>query len=206
MNSRKSFKEKQLQMREEAILDATREILSAKGVLALTMDEVASQVGIAKGSLYQHFSSKEELLAAALLRLMRTMEDFMTALPETEPAISKLRTVLRWALLSRFRTGYPDILSVKSTMLDYLAKSPAFTAQAKRLDERLARLVDEAKADGDIDEKLPTAIVVQTIAGRIRDSQFDGLIQSKQYTADELADWVVEMVFRGASPATPGKE
>lgn len=193
-------------MREDAILDAAREILSGKGILALTMEEVASNVGIAKGSLYQHFSSKEELLAAALLQLMRKMEDFMTALPETETAISQLRQILRWALITRFTEGYPDILSVKSTMQDYLSKHPPYTEQAKRLDELVTNLVTRAKKNGDVDEKLPTTIVVQTIAGRIRDSQYDNLIRTKEYTAEELADWLVEMVFRGTSPARLVKE
>ncbi len=205
MNSRATFKEKQWQMREDEILDAAREILSSKGILALTMEEVASKIGIAKGSLYQHFSSKEDLLTAALLQLMRTMENYMTALPETEPAISKLREVLRWALLLRFTEGYPDILSVKSTMQDYLSKNSTYTKQAKRLDKLLADLVTQAKKDGDIDERLPTKIVVQTIAGRIRDSQYDELIRTKEYTAEELADWLVEMVFRGTSPAKSAK-
>jgi len=200
MSSQLTFKEKQWQMREDAILDATREILSSKGIMALTMDEVAAKVGIAKGSLYQHFPSKEELLTVALLRLMRIMEDFMISLPATEPAISKLRQILRWALIARFTEGYPDILSVKSTMQDYLSKNPEFTKQAKRLDDLLLDLVEQAKKDGAIDKTLPTKIVVYTISGRIRDSHYDDLVKTKDYTAQELADLLVEMVFRGTSP------
>ncbi len=206
MNKKVSFKEKQREMREEAILEAAREILSGKGILALTMDEVASSVGIAKGSLYQHFSSKEELIAAALRQLMRRMEEFITALPETEPAISRLRQLMRWALIVRFTEGYPDILSVKSTMQAYLSKNSDYTAQAKRLDDLVATLVTQAKKDGDIDERFPTTIIVQSLAGRIRDSQYDELIREGEYKPEELAGWVVEMVFRGIFPADSVKE
>lgn len=201
MSSQVTFKEKQWQMREDAILDAAREILSSRGISALTMDEVAARVGIAKGSLYQHFSSKEVLLTASLLRLMKIMEEFMTNLASDEPAVSKLRIVLRWALITRFTEGYPDIVSVKSTMHEYLSKNSAYAGQAGKLDRMLADLVTQAKKDGAIDENLPTMIVVYTIIGRIRDSQYDDLVKTKEYTAEELADLLVEMVFRGTSPA-----
>ena len=63
---RPSFKQQQFEAREDAILDAVNLLLARKGFDLMTMDDVAAEVGIAKGSLYRHFSSKESLAAAAL--------------------------------------------------------------------------------------------------------------------------------------------
>lgn len=56
--------------REEAILVAVNRLLAEKGFDAMTVDAVAAEVGIAKASLYKHFSSKEELAAAAMIRVL----------------------------------------------------------------------------------------------------------------------------------------
>ena len=65
-----SFKEQMHLAREEAILQATCRLLGEKAYDAMTMDDVANAVGIAKASLYKHFPSKEALAAAAMVRLM----------------------------------------------------------------------------------------------------------------------------------------
>jgi AcrR family transcriptional regulator len=54
-----SFKEQMLAAREEAIIHTVNRLLAEKGFDAMTVDEVAADVGIAKASLYKHFSSKE---------------------------------------------------------------------------------------------------------------------------------------------------
>ncbi len=65
-----SFKQQQLIVRENAIVDATNTLLAKKGYDLMTMDEVAAEVGIAKASLYKHFPSKEALAGAAMIRLL----------------------------------------------------------------------------------------------------------------------------------------
>ena len=56
-----SFKEQMLQAREDAIVRTVNRLLAEKGFDAMTVDEVAAAVGIAKASLYKHFPSKEDL-------------------------------------------------------------------------------------------------------------------------------------------------
>ena len=58
--------------REEQILVAGRRLLLERGYLGLTMDRVAEAVEYSKGTVYQHFSCKESLLAALA---MGTMEE-----------------------------------------------------------------------------------------------------------------------------------
>jgi AcrR family transcriptional regulator len=69
----------------------------------MTMDDVADAVGIAKGSLYKHFSSKDKLAAAALIRLLNATMAELETLPETMPEIEKIRHILTWSLKLRWR-------------------------------------------------------------------------------------------------------
>lgn len=54
-----SFKQQMLLAREDAIVQTVNRLLAEKGFEAMTVDEVAANVGIAKASLYKHFPSKE---------------------------------------------------------------------------------------------------------------------------------------------------
>ena len=76
-----SFKQQQLIVRENAIIDATNSLLAQKGFDLMTMDEVAAEVGIAKASLYKHFPSKEALAAAAMIRLLENTLAFVRSKP-----------------------------------------------------------------------------------------------------------------------------
>ncbi len=51
---------------KRAILDATLELAATKGITGTTMDEVAERAGVAKGSLYYNFSSKDRLFEELL--------------------------------------------------------------------------------------------------------------------------------------------
>ena len=48
------------------ILDAVISLLIRNGIQGLTMDRVAAEAGVAKGTLYVYFTNKEEILDAAL--------------------------------------------------------------------------------------------------------------------------------------------
>src|ERR1700722_17433909 len=57
--------------KREALLDAARAVFSRDGYAASSVDDVAGEAGIAKGTVYLYFKSKEELYLAALLRDIR---------------------------------------------------------------------------------------------------------------------------------------
>jgi AcrR family transcriptional regulator len=61
-------KKREIAAREELILAAAARMLVEEGFGALTMDRVAEAVEYSKGTVYQHFSSKEDLLATLAVR------------------------------------------------------------------------------------------------------------------------------------------
>lgn len=74
----------QAQSRREAILEESVALFSRRGYAGVSMEDIGTAVGIAGPSLYKHFSSKADILSAALFRgeewLRRDMSDvFATA-------------------------------------------------------------------------------------------------------------------------------
>lgn len=67
-----SRKEQEILRREEQILELARPILLREGLAGLSMDRLAVQMQYAKGTLYNHFPNKEEIVLALALRALET--------------------------------------------------------------------------------------------------------------------------------------
>jgi AcrR family transcriptional regulator len=86
-------------MMKQALYEATVTVLSASGVEELTMDRVAAEAGIAKGSLYRYFQSKRELLEFVYARLVDPIfENLEEIAAKPQPAIEKLSEHLHMLL------------------------------------------------------------------------------------------------------------
>ena len=58
----------------DAILDATDRLLARYGYKKMTIDDLAHEVGIGKGSIYLHFSSKEEIALSHIDRIIERLK------------------------------------------------------------------------------------------------------------------------------------
>src|SRR5579883_2772831 len=91
----RSLKEKQRQEREALILQVAEEVLLEKGYYETSIDEIAARVGIAKGTVYLHFPSKEDLVIAIFARDMRSFLQNIDEAVETKPTSqAKLEAIL----------------------------------------------------------------------------------------------------------------
>jgi len=61
-------KQRELEARSELILDVARKLLLERGFVGLSMDRIAAATEYSKGTIYQHFSCKEEVLVALALQ------------------------------------------------------------------------------------------------------------------------------------------
>ena len=124
--ARPSFKQRMLKVREESIVHAVNRLLAEKGFDAMTVDEVAAQVGIAKASLYKHFPSKEDLAAAAMVRVMRRAQDFISGLPGDATPLANLQAVVRWVLQVKLAGDMPTLPSQNSSLRTALSANQAY--------------------------------------------------------------------------------
>lgn len=187
-----TLRERQRQAREDAILDAAHLLLMEQGYATMSMDELAARVGASKATIYQHFSSKEDLAINVIVREMRRGEQRIMEHAEHIPAITRLEQTLRQGLQSRAGMWAARITLLPQSVLQH----PAFQEQHNRLTETMGHLVDEAKAAGDIRPDLPTPIVVQALINLYR-SNFDVLLERGEHTPSEVSDTLLHIVFNG---------
>ena len=81
--------------RREEILDAAHALFTTKGFQPTTMEDILKVVGIAKGTLYYHFPSKEQILRALVLRIVGQVEQRAREVADSSaPAVDKLVTIM----------------------------------------------------------------------------------------------------------------
>ena len=80
--------------RREEVLRAAEEILVERGLRAATMSAVAARAGVAKGTTYLYFESKDELLAAVRSRYLDRFAAAITTDPD-RPVAERLDALVR---------------------------------------------------------------------------------------------------------------
>ncbi len=191
------FKKQQFDAREEAILDAVNGLLSEKGYDLMTMEDVAAAVGVAKGSLYKHFSSKEKLAGAVLSRLLRETLTVLDGLPADWPAMRKLEEILRWSLRHRLQGGVPHLPSTSRALQRSLLLNLDYVGLALRVNKRFYDLVRAARGGGDISAAVPDDVIVYTLYSRACDPTVEFLVRDGKLKHEEIVEAMVAATFGG---------
>ncbi|MDY6995629.1 MAG: TetR/AcrR family transcriptional regulator [Actinomycetota bacterium] len=123
--------------RREAILGAATQLFAERGFTGVSMDDIGAAAGMAGPSIYHHFDSKTEILAAAMDRgeeWLRT--GFTSAVGSAGDPAAALRRVLDSYLAFAF--GNPHNVAV---LLSETAHLPA--SDARRIRRAQRRYIDD---------------------------------------------------------------
>ncbi|MCX7264704.1 MAG: helix-turn-helix domain containing protein [Burkholderiales bacterium] len=200
---KKSFKLQMLQAREVAITRAVNRLLAEKGFDAMTVDEVAAEVGIAKASLYKHFSSKEALACAAMVQAMQRAQEFICGLESGDAqllastALAKLQALTRWTLGLKLSGQMPSLPSQNSSLRASLMASRPYMDALMQVSEILGAWVVKAQAEGQVNPNLPPVAVLYTLYARACDPVLEFLKMSQLHTDEEIMDIVMATCFEG---------
>ena len=192
-----SFKAQMLLAREDAIIQTVNRLLSEKGFDAMTVDEVAADVGIAKASLYKHFPSKEDLACAAMVRVMRRAQDFLKALPTDALPLENIRSVARWTMQVQLAGEMPSLPSENSSLRAALTTNKAYVDGLVDVSDRLGAWIEAGQKDGSVDPVLPPMAVLYTLYARACDPVLGFLKGSGLYSDAQIVEMVLSTCFDG---------
>ncbi|MCF8211788.1 MAG: TetR/AcrR family transcriptional regulator [Rhodoferax sp.] len=186
-----------LQAREDAIIAVVNQLLAEKGFEAMTVDEVAAHVGIAKASLYKHFPSKEDLAAAAMVRVMRRAQDFLRDLPDSAPPLDNLRAVVRWTMELKLRGEMPSLPSQNSSLRTTLMHNKDYMDGLMDVSDRLGAWIEAAQAQRALSPDLPAIAVLYTLFARACDPVLEFLKMGGLYEDAQIVEMVLSTCFDG---------
>lgn len=138
----------------DAILDATDRLLARYGYKKMTIDDLAAEVGIGKGSVYLHFASKQEIALSHIDRIIDRLKVRLNAIAGRKiSAEERLRQMLVERVLFRF----DSVQHYTQSLNDLLASlRPKLLERRKNYFEEEARIfaavIEEGKLAGDFAE------------------------------------------------------
>ncbi len=153
-----SLRGRQRAERELLILAEAERILHVEGYDGLVMEHLAARVGVSKGTLYQHFAKKEDLVGAIMVRAVSQVgEQLMLLVADTDrPAAERLSDALSLASNERSR-GLMATLTApqKQTLAVALGHYPGLQDTFAHVFEGLCTLISQGQASGAFDPTIP---------------------------------------------------
>ena len=135
--------------RRDQVIDVARRLFGERGTTDVSMDEIASEAGVARSTVYVYFANRDELLRACLQRMHNQLvEAVATSWREDSDPTHRLTRLIE-------------------EMLARVDDNPAFF--------RLALVTQVAPTDGAEAVGSELALIGLAIAGLIRDLVVDGI-------------------------------
>lgn len=193
-----SLKEKQRKEREALILQAAEEVLLEKGYHAMSMDEIAARVGVAKGTLYLHFARKDDLV-------YRLFEDDMERVLHLIERITTMEGDARTKLASIFESLYESFFDQHGQLLYTLYNSIEVNdalrekqlGVMRQMADIVMGLLDEGKASGMFNTLLPTEVMMRVFFSMLSPKAYQQLMVEKKMTSKDLVCYVEHIYFQG---------
>jgi AcrR family transcriptional regulator len=84
----------------ERILREAIALFAGRGIEAVTVDEIAAAADVGKGTVYNYFAAKEDIIVAFLLDVDREPLAAMPALAESSASAADALDAAAWSLLA----------------------------------------------------------------------------------------------------------
>jgi TetR/AcrR family transcriptional regulator, cholesterol catabolism regulator len=142
--------------RSELTREAAR-LFAEKGYHGTSIGDLAKALGVQKGSLYAHITSKQDLLYETMRDGAAAFHAALDAIPDELPAVEKIRLALRAHL--RVVADQLEVATVFVREWRYLegARREEILAERRRYEERFRALFREGRELGELRTDLDDA-------------------------------------------------
>ena len=197
----RTLKEKQRQEREALILQAAEEVLMEKGYHETSIDEIASRVGIAKGTVYLHFASKEDLVFALFAQDLEKFQQLVGSTVASElTARAKMEAILHVLYGSFFSKRFQLLYSLSNSAdlrRIFVEKKGCMREMWEQISALITILLEEGKAAGEFDTTIPTSVMLSAFFSLLSPKSYDRLMIEGQMSQEEVSRQLGRIYFKG---------
>jgi AcrR family transcriptional regulator len=181
----------------EEILTVSTEIFAEKGYASTDVQEIADRLGVAKGTVYHYFPSKEQLFLASVDRGMAGLSlDINASLNQEEDPIKQIARAIR-AFLKYF-DKHPDVIELivqeRAEFRD--RKKPTYLEHRERNIRpwhELFKMLSQSGRFRPINEEQ----ITQTVSNLLYGTIFTTYFARHGQTFESLSKQVLSLVFAG---------
>lgn len=180
------------------ILEAAVKVFARKGFSFATISEVAKEAGVADGTIYLYFKSKDDILLHFFsFKAQQVFDRFREAVACGPDAVAKLRRLVG-AHLSEFQKD-PDmaLLYQVETHQGRRAAEEQIRAVSKSYQDILSEILEQGQQEGLIRRDLYVSLVRRFIVGAVEETIGTWLHSGRSYDLASMADPLVDLFMRG---------
>ena len=206
-SSKATKKELVTAFRTREILAAARKLMERRGLEAVTMEEIAGAAGVAKGTIYLYFPSKDELIQALITRvgenLLQDIEAIVQA-PGSPPAKIQRVASLLLDYLSRERAIFPSYAS--DSQQSWRGSHKGYWRQLQEMEEKFFDLVTpvfiQGIAAGHFIPANPRLLTFM-LRGLVRSVGYYQMTEGQEEAVKEALPVLLTLLSSGLTPKSP---
>jgi TetR/AcrR family fatty acid metabolism transcriptional regulator len=186
------------------ILDAAIMVFARQGFHQSTVAQVAKAAGVADGTIYLYFKSKDDILFQFYeYKARQVFERFRQAVDEATHAVDKLRNLVR-THLSEFQNDiHMAIVYQAETHQHRRAAQEAIKEMSKMYRDIVTEIVELGQQEGNLRCNLTIGLVMRLINGAVNEVINAWIHAGGEYDLVSMADPLVELFLGGIGE--PGK-
>lgn len=142
--------------KREIILEAAQKLMCQMKGCDISVSLIAKTAGIAKGSVYYYFESKDQILDAVVEKCYKSaVREFFTEFNSEESALSKIKTLFRSAIKSEFSNKEKNLIRSLHLSDDVELHNKMKMIAVRELSPLLTALLQQGNAEGSIQAIYP---------------------------------------------------
>jgi TetR/AcrR family fatty acid metabolism transcriptional regulator len=188
-----------------AILDAATAVFARRGFFGAQVADVAKAAGIAAGTVYLYFRSKDEILTSIFDRTMQeAIGEGRAALADVDDPVDRLRQIARMHLA---RLGRDRNLAIVFQV--ELRQTTKFMEQFSTTGLRdylavIQQTIEDGQKRGRLRKSVNARIASKVFFGALDEMATNWVLSHRRYALADQADDVVDILVCGLSGAARG--
>ena len=196
--------------KRERILDAAEQIFARHGFFAAKVSDVAKEAGVADGTIYLYFKSKDDLLISLFERRMQQLNTALKAAIAGKPPREQLRAFIRtYIQLCASEPAATEVLTIELRQSSKFMKeydNPEFVDFLRTL----GGIIASAQDAGELDTSIPPHVAARMIFGVLDELALAWVLarapsiaggspgtRPKKFDIVRAADWIITLVTTG---------
>jgi TetR/AcrR family fatty acid metabolism transcriptional regulator len=184
----------------QAIIDAAIRVFARAGYYNSRVSDIAREAGIASGTIYLYFRTKDEILVTLFREKMAAwVSQVRREIASRPDAVTKIRRLV--ALHFEVLEGNPDLAEVVQVELRQGQKffRDAAAHEVSAYFELIASVLEEGVASGQIRHDLPIKVATKMLFGAMDQVATSWVLGKRKYRLSQAADAVARIFLQGVS-------
>ena len=177
------------------IIEQIEDKLFKDGFYKTTMDDVASELGMSKKTIYKFFPSKEDLVMAIAKHFMNSMKNkIVPALNSDKNAIEKLAELINILATASDKVSPKRMDEIRKYFPSLWNEIDKFRTQM--MFGNITKVIDQGKAEGLFIE-YPTSIIMNVLVASVRNIVNPDFILNNNFSIIEAARYAFKIIIGG---------